>query len=105
MNDQIWRAAAPKRPATPNPCGQCRFFEPRFGGDEKPYATGKVGECRHDSPTPDTVSHTPDVLVEIDAIWPIVYADEWCGEYEGAGRAEVEWRRAMAAWADKENAP
>lgn len=63
-------------------CRDCRFFEPWETEDER--TSGIQGECRRKSPAVriGRPTHrrggemTPD-----EAIWPPVYANEWCGEF------------------------
>lgn len=63
-------------------CADCQFFQP---GADNP----QVGECRRHAPSPVQFGQLNVQLLrhdihenEADAVWPLVDASEWCGEWE-----------------------
>lgn len=76
-------------PALAPACLACRFFEPWPTDDAR--TDGEAGECRRKSPAvrigrPDFRRGGQMSLDE--AVWPPVYANEWCGEFQpGQGGA------------------
>jgi hypothetical protein len=76
--DRVWNFPA---------CSNCRFF--RYGGE--PDDDTDVGDCRRYAPRPSEGGG-------LRALWPEVHLHEWCGEWEGASRAETEgFRRIISA--------
>lgn len=52
-------------------CEWCRYFQ----------SAGIVGECRRNAPV-TTLSHeNPGMPEKQVTLWPLVGADDWCGEY------------------------
>ncbi len=54
-------------------CLSCRFFE-------RLTETSEQGECRRRAPAP--VSAEGADMRMVDALWPQVLIEEWCGEWE-----------------------
>jgi hypothetical protein len=54
-------------------CLTCRFFSRATDDSE-------LGECRRHAPSP-TVFEDAE-LRNVDALWPQVLIEEWCGEWE-----------------------
>jgi hypothetical protein len=68
----------------PNNCGMCRFWL-----NFKSASDSEYGECHKHSPSAG------------DYRWPISYAYEWCGEFDG----NKEWERLKAEEHDKDTNP
>lgn len=63
-------------------CSDCRFFCPWPSDD--PRTDGVEGECRRKSPAVriGRVNYRRGGVVDPDeAVWPPVYANEWCGDF------------------------
>jgi len=54
-------------------CLTCRFFDRATSDSEQ-------GECRRHAPLPAAVEDAE--LRVVDALWPQVLIEEWCGEWE-----------------------
>ena len=54
-------------------CANCKWF---YSGD--PDSAGSTGECRRNAPR----AHT-DANATMFAIWPVVRASSFCGEFRG----------------------
>jgi hypothetical protein len=52
-------------------CGNCGFF------------AADKGQCRRYAPRPFTRHPQPEDELKLDAFWPWVQPEDWCGEYEG----------------------
>ena len=61
-------------------CWDCRFFDtaPRLNRDQPPEEECQQGECRRHPPVTD--HHNRDASVNY-AVFPIVIACDWCGEF------------------------
>ena len=58
-------------------CDNCRYFETAS-------KDGYEGFCRRYAPRPNVVQHRKSDDEDVDGIlttWPVVYADDWCGEH------------------------
>jgi hypothetical protein len=66
---------------TPSTCWDCRFFDPPSGNDrdQPPEDDCLNGECRRHPPTIDHARR--DVAVNY-AMFPIVIACDWCGDFQ-----------------------
>jgi hypothetical protein len=80
---QLW-PPAPRRTEQPQEgtmqldikCQSCRYWT----GKDTP-----VGECRRMPPISSSILHGK-VMSAAQPIWPATNADDWCGEWQGAGR-------------------
>lgn len=64
-------------------CAGCRFWV-LWDSNAKRAGTG---ECRRRAPLPVTsLASSQDAIAD----WPLVYADDWCGEHEPAEPTRLE---------------
>lgn len=61
-------------------CWNCRFFATSIAMDrfQPPEQESQEGECRRHPPVTDHGQRDTDVNY---AVFPIVFADDWCGEF------------------------
>jgi hypothetical protein len=60
-------------------CKRCAFYHPEVTRSQTNFASTEAGECRRCSP-PVIGSEYGDEARAVG--WPIVYGDDWCGEFE-----------------------
>lgn len=60
-------------------CNDCKFYESYFSVDKSGTSEEAMeGLCRRNAPP---AFNGKDGSHEIFAQWPLVYPDEWCGEF------------------------
>ena len=71
-------------------CANCRFGQLLIIGIGGGYSDDGVHLCRRHAPRPvlpaenTDVSDADDCINQAFALWPSVYDDQWCGDYEAA---------------------
>lgn len=65
--------------ATKDDCGMCRFGAFAKGADQKVSFTHKV--CKRFPGTPMMLPAPAPVGFQIQTLWPVVNASDWCGEF------------------------
>lgn len=61
-------------------CSTCRFF---YG------IVDRRGACRRSAPVPQPRGPELEKREETIAVWPLVFADDWCGEHETPAELEM----------------
>jgi hypothetical protein len=81
-------------------CLQCEFFQPDAATRPVEPGVAVVGECRRHTPAPRLTYEGRHCDLDF-AVWPRVWANAWCGEFQSREHAEDQAQPVTLAAKDR----